>query len=486
MRSGREIMGEENSRWRAAASASLLDIDESSRESEEMLQWEPVPWRVVWRLAAWESKNLWRLSWASIVVQLLNFMLSLVTQMFVGHLGSLDLAGASIINVGVQGLAYGFMLGMASAVQTVCGQAYGAKKYRAMGIVFQRALVLHLIAAFLLSFLYLFSGPFLRAIGQSDAIAEVGQVYSRGLLPQLIAFALYCPMQRFLQAQNIINPMAVIAVAVLLFHVLISWLAVFVLDFGLLGASITLSISWWVLVLSTWLYIILSPSCRATWTGLSVKAFTGIWPFFKLTVSSAIMLLIDSSVNYWNWDFMIMLGLSNAASVRIGNELGAAHPRVAKFSVLVVVTTSLILSLIISVLVLVLRTPLSTLYTSSSEVIAAVVNLTPLLSISIFLNGVQPILSGVAIGSGWQAIVAYVNVGAYYLIGLPIAIVLGFKTGLAAAGIWWGLIIGVFVQTVSLIVLTARTNWNREVDKAIERLKHTADEDTLAIVDDIE
>ncbi|XP_042388091.1 protein DETOXIFICATION 13-like [Zingiber officinale] len=91
--------------------------------------------------------------------------------------------------------------------------------------------------------------------------------------------------------------------------------------------------------------------------------------------------------------------------------------------------------------------------------------LTPLLSISIFLNGVQPILSGVAIGSGWQAIVAYVNVGAYHLIGLPIAIVLGFKTGLAAAGIWWGLIIGVFVQTVSLIVLTARTNWNREVHK---------------------
>ncbi|KAG6509261.1 hypothetical protein ZIOFF_034654 [Zingiber officinale] len=102
------------------------------------------------------------------------------------------------------------------------------------------------------------------------------------------------------------------------------------------------------------------------------------------------------------------------------------------------------------------------------------------------MNGVQPILSGVAIGSGWQAIVAYVNVSAYYLIGLPIAIVLGFKTGLAAAGIWWGLIIGVFVQTVSLIVLTVRTNWNREVDKAIKRLKHTADEDTLAIVDDIE
>lgn len=42
-------------------------------------------------------------------------------------------------------------------------------------------------------------------------------------------------------------------------------------------------------------------------------------------------------------------------------------------------------------------------------------------------------LIGVAIGSGWQAIVAYVNVGAYYIIGLPIGCVLAFKTNLAVA-----------------------------------------------------
>ncbi|URE38488.1 MatE [Musa troglodytarum] len=428
--------------------AALLDVDESSRAAEEVLGAEPVPLRAVSRLATWESRNLWRLSWASILVQLFNFMLSLVTQMFVGHLGKLDLAGASITNVGIQGLAYGIMLGMASAVQTVCGQAYGAKKYRAMGIICQKALILHFGAAILLAFLYWYSGSLLRAIGQSESIAAVGQLYARGLLPQLVAFALYCPMQRFLQAQNIVNPMAYIAVAVLLFHVLISWLAVFVFRFGILGASLTLSFSWWVLVLITWLFIIFNPACKDTWTGFSSQAFKGLWSYLKLTVASAIMLV----VNYWNWDFMIMLGLSNAASVRVGNELGAAHPRVARLAVIVVVATSLGISVVISVLVFVLRTPLSKLYTSSTEVIQMVVHLTPLLAISIFLNGVQPILSGVAIGSGWQAIVAYVNVGAYYFIGLPIGCVLGFKTSLGAA-----------------------------VDKALERLKHNADDEALAI-----
>ncbi|KAK9988499.1 hypothetical protein SO802_028738 [Lithocarpus litseifolius] len=71
-------------------------------------------------------------------------MLSFVTLMFTGHLGSLELAGAFIASVGIQGLAYGIMLGMASAVQTLCGQAYGAKKLAAMGIICQKAIILHL------------------------------------------------------------------------------------------------------------------------------------------------------------------------------------------------------------------------------------------------------------------------------------------------------------------------------------------------------
>ena len=179
---------------------------------------------------------------------------------------------------------------MASAVQTVCGQAYGAKKYKAMGIICQRAIILHLGAAVLLTFLYWFSGPFLRAIGQSDSISAQGQIFARGLILQLYAFAISCPMQRFLQAQNIVNPLAYMAVGVFFLHVLLTWLVVYVLDYGLLGAALTLSFSWWILVVVIALYILLSPSCKETWTGFSSKAFKGMWPYFKLTVASAVML----------------------------------------------------------------------------------------------------------------------------------------------------------------------------------------------------
>lgn len=83
----------------------------SSAEIEEILEYQQ-PLALKWwpKLVGWESRILWLLSWASIVVSIFNYMLSFVTLMFAGHLGVLELAGASIATVGIQGLAYGIMV----------------------------------------------------------------------------------------------------------------------------------------------------------------------------------------------------------------------------------------------------------------------------------------------------------------------------------------------------------------------------------------
>ncbi|KAL3754905.1 hypothetical protein ACJRO7_002053 [Eucalyptus globulus] len=338
-------------------------------------------------------------------------------------------------------------LGMASVVQTVSCQAYGAKRYSEMDIICQRAIVLHLGAAVLFTVIY---------------------YYLHGVDPSAI-----CPMQRFLQAQNIVNPLAYMSGGrVFLLHTLRTWIVVYVLDYDLLGAALTLSLLWWILVLLNALYIVLSPSCKETWTGLLIRVLTGIWPYFKLTVAYVVMLRLDIwylsglvllagvlsnptieldsmsiCMNNWNWDIKFMLGLSAAASVQVGNELGAFNPRVAKFSVVIMSATTILISIVLTTIVLIFRVGLSKLFTSDEEVIDAVSDLTPLLPISV--NGIQPILSGVAIGSEWQAVVAYLNLTAYYV------------------GIWWGMIIGVVLQTATLIILTARTNWNNEVIPAL-------------------
>lgn len=84
----------------------------------------------------------------------------------------------------------------------------------------------------------------------------------------------------------------------------------------------------------------------------------------------------------------------NFCSVRVSNELGAAHPRVARFSVVVVNVSSLLINIVFSAVILIFRVPLSKLFTSDSRVIEAVSHLIPLLAISVLLNAIQPILSG--------------------------------------------------------------------------------------------
>lgn len=85
--------------------------DLSSTVIEEFLEQRPRTALQWWpRLVAWESRLLWILSGSSILVSLFNYMLSFVTLMFCGHLSTLELAGASVASVGIQGLAYGIMV----------------------------------------------------------------------------------------------------------------------------------------------------------------------------------------------------------------------------------------------------------------------------------------------------------------------------------------------------------------------------------------
>ncbi|KAJ6288272.1 hypothetical protein OIU76_024288 [Salix suchowensis] len=69
---------------------------------------------------------------------------------------------------------------------------------------------------------------------------------------------------------------------------------------------------------------------------------------------------------------------------------------------------------------------LTWIFTSSEPVLEAVNKLSILLAFTVLLNSVQPVLSGVAVGSGWQKYVAYINLGCYYGIGVPLGFLMGW------------------------------------------------------------
>ncbi|KAM4129313.1 hypothetical protein ACJW30_01G012900 [Castanea mollissima] len=442
-----------------------------------------------------ETKKLWQIVGPAIFSRIASYTMNVITQAFAGHLGEVELAAISIANTVIVGFNFGLLLGMASALETLCGQAFGAKRYHMLGIYMQRSWIVLVLCCFLLLPFYVFATPLLKLIGQPDDVAEASGLVACWLIPLHFSFAFQFPLQRFLQSQlkNIV--IAWVSLVGLLVNVLTSWLFVYVLDFGLVGAALALDISWWVLVFGLYGYTAFG-GCPLTWHGFSIEAFSGLWEFLKLSAASGVMLCLENwyyrvlilmtgflqnatiavdalsicmTVN--GWEMMIPLAFFAGTGVRVANELGAGNGKAAQFSTIVSVIQSSVIGIFFCALIMILHDKYAYLFTSSTEVLEEVDKLTVLLAATILLNSVQPILSGVAVGSGWQAWVAYINLGCYYAVGLPLGLLMGLVFDFGVMGIWGGMILGgTAIQTVILAIITARCDWEAEAKKASVRV----------------
>ncbi|CAO2829314.1 unnamed protein product [Amaranthus hypochondriacus] len=442
-----------------------------------------------------ELKKTMYLAAPATFMSVCQYSLGAITQTLAGQLGTLDLAAVSVENSVIAGFSFGALLGMGSALETLCGQAFGAGQLEMLGIYMQRSWVILNSTALLLSLLYIFATPILKLIGETSAISEAAGRLAIWMIPQLFAYAMIFPIIKFLQAQGKVMTMAVIAGVSLILHAFFSWLLMLKLGWGLLGGAIVLNGSWWFIVAAELVYIFCG-KCGPAWTGFSFKAFQDLWGFVKLSVASAIMLCLETwyymalvlfagylknaevsvgalsvCVNILGWTIMVALGFNAAVSVRVSNELGAAHPRAAKFSVVVSVITSFLLGLIMSLVLIIYRKEYPPAFTNSKEVQDIVFNLTPILAFSIIINNIQPVLSGVAIGAGWQAFVAYINVGCYYILGIPLGLIMGYVLDLGVKGIWFGMLSGTVAQTIILFFIVYKTNWNKEASIAGDRIR---------------
>ncbi|KAK7407214.1 hypothetical protein VNO78_08937 [Psophocarpus tetragonolobus] len=438
-----------------------------------------------------ESKKLWHIVGPSIFSRIASYSMLVITQAFAGHLGDLELAAISIANNVIVGFDFGLLLGMASALETLCGQAFGAKKYYMLGIYMQRSWIVLSICCILLLPLYLFASPVLKLLGQPDDLAELSGAVAIWMLPLHFSFAFQFPLQRFLQCQLKTVPIAWVCLVALLVHVFMSWLFVFKLECGLIGAAATINFSWWVLTLGLFGYTVWG-GCPHTWTGFSLEAFSGLWEFLTLSAASGLMLCLENwyykilivmTGNLENaeiavdalsicmtintWELMIPLAFFAGTGVRVANELGAGNGKGAKFATTVSVVTSVIIGVFFWMLILMLHDKFGYIFSNSKLVLDEVNHLSLLLAFTILLNSVQPVLSGVAVGSGWQSYVAYINLGCYYIIGVPLGLLMGWVFNQGVMGIWAGMIFGgTATQTLVLTLITIRCDWDKEADRA--------------------
>jgi len=176
-------------------------------------------------------------------------------------------------------------------------------------------------------------------------------------------------------------------------------------------------------------------------------------------------------MNVNGWEGMIFIGLNAAISVRVSNELGSGRPRAAWNAVMVVVAEALLIGVLCMVLVLVFRDSFSVIFTSDDALRRAVSRIAGLLGLTMVLNSVQPVISGVAVGGGWQGLVAYINLGCYYVFGLPLGYMLGYRLNFGVGGIWSGMLCGVALQTLILLAVVWRTDWKAEAAQASSRVQ---------------
>ena len=178
---------------------------------------------------------------------------------------------------------------MGSALETLCGQAFGANQFGALGIYLQRSWVILYTAALPITLLFIFATPLLKFLGQTAAISQEAGKLALWMIPQQFAYALIVPINQFLQAQSKVMEMAVIAAIALCLHTFLSWLLMMKLGWGLSGAALVLNASWWFMALAQFLFVI-AGFCGQAWSGFSWKALANLSEFVKLSVSSAIML----------------------------------------------------------------------------------------------------------------------------------------------------------------------------------------------------
>ncbi|XP_038692538.1 protein DETOXIFICATION 14-like [Tripterygium wilfordii] len=446
---------------------------------------------LTWVVLMEEVKRVGYIGGPMVAVNFSQYFLQVISIMMVGHLGELALSSTAITFsiCGVTG--YSLVFGMSSALETICGQAYGAQQYQTLGTQIYTAILCLSLVCIPISMMWIYMGKLLALMGQDPLVSQEAGRYAICLIPSLFGYATLQSVVRYFQVQSLTGPLFVSSLATFCFHVGFCWVLVFKSELGNVGAAVALSGSYWLNVMLLGLYMMFSPNCDKTRVPISMELFHGVRKFFRFAIPSAVMICLE----WWSFELIILLsgflpnskletsvlsvclqclstlhmiadGLGGAVSTRVSNELGAGNPRKARMAVIAVMFLTVAQSMILSSILFASKHAFGYAFSNEKEVVDYVSAMAPLLCISVILDSLQGVLSGVARGCGWQDLGAYVNLAAFYLCGIPVAAVLGFRSQLRGKGFWIGVQIGALLQTLLLFIITSCTNWEKQARKA--------------------
>ena len=412
-------------------------------------------------------------------------LMSVVDIAVLGRLGARELASAGLANAVFFALTM-FGMGTIFGIDPLVSQAIGAGDRLRARFVLWQGVWLALAITVVLTIPMLLGPYVLPWFGVQADLLPMTKTYlwirTIGLAPMLV----FLVLRSYLQAQKVTRPMLVAMIAANIFNLFADILLVFgggvlpewcgplraIPAMGVAGAAIaTVAGQFLQLAILIPAAKKLAPAERVDhrWNtpevkqafrvglpvGLQLGAEVGV--FALVGVLAASFSAVDAAVhqlviNIASFTYTVALGVAAAGSVRVGNAIGArdaAGTRLAGQAAFLGGTAFMTLAALSFAFA---PEYIARLITDQPDLIAAAI---PLLIVAAFFqlsDGIQAVGAGVLRGAGDTRFAFIANLLGHWLIGFPIAMILGFYRNMGVVGMWWGLCAGLTVVAVLLFV----------------------------------
>jgi MATE family multidrug resistance protein len=430
------------------------------------------------------------------------FIAETINIIFIGRFNDATMiAGIGIGTLYINATGYVLGAGLMGGVDTLCSQAFGDRKYKMVGIYANVARVCIFLFFVIMGIPFtIFSRTCLLLIGQEPEVAQYASNFCYSMLPSVFFALQYNTSLRYLQSMNIFKPGMFITFFTVLLHPLWCYLFIYVLDFGVIGAGMSMSITQFLNLVSIHLYMHVKNPYPESYFFIDRNTFIMCFftEYLKKAVPAAILFAADwigfeiltlmssyiSSLslaanvclfNFITIIFMIPMGLSFASSALVGNCIGANNIKNAKIFTKAALLSGICIITSITVFVFIFEKQIPYLYTADSTIATLVTSLLKIYVCFSIVDCCQMILHGVIKGLGKQTIASVVALVILYPINIPLAYTFAFVWGYGLLGLWYSQLIAVFLLASSYSVIILSLDWEHVVMKTRVRLQNEDD-----------
>ncbi len=424
-----------------------------------------------------EFRALLELAFPVVLVQVGLMFMGVVDSMMVGRLSAVALAAVALGNlcfftISIAGI------GVLLALDPVISQAVGAGDEAGITRGLQRGLLLAVGVAVPVSAALLLVRPALQAMGQPAELVAPASSYLRMIVPGILPFYIFVVFRQTLQALGRIAPIVWVTVGANVLNGGLNWVFIFghlgSPPLGVTGSALATTISR--LGMAITLLIAgrreLLPRLRpwrpeasdatALLRMLRVGLPIGGQMFLEYGVFALVGALMGRigtvamaghqiALNLASVVFMVPQGTGAAAAVMVGQAVGAQDvPRARRDAVGAILVGGGFMVASAAVFLL-LSGALARLYTPDPAVIAVAVTLIQLAGIFAVFDGLQAVAIGILRGIGDTRAPVVINLLGFWLVGMPVSLLLGYHFAMGPAGLWWGLVIGLAVVAAVLL-----------------------------------